>query len=189
MKIKCDSFQEFITQTSHHKYYQDEKFERPTWEEILDNLDRNVSNNLKYHSSKHLGFSIHDTRDIIKIYPILKQIQNKFIDQKISSHLYISLSKLSQTLGKHRDVMDVIVWQCVGITHWKIYDHVLYEYDLKPGDFLYIPKKMYHDTYPVTPRASISFGIGNTPIAIQGWTFHNGKWSLNPDQTYTPEDF
>jgi len=189
MKIKCNSFQELISKTFHHKYYHDNSYERPTWDEVIDNLDRNISNNLKYRFTDGFGFDIHDTRDIIKAYPLLKKIQNQFPDQKISSHLYVSLSKTSKTLGKHRDVMDVVVWQCLGSTHWKIYDDILYEYDLKPGEFLYIPERMYHDTYPITPRASISFGIGNSPIAIQGWTFNNDMWTLNPDQIYTPEDF
>jgi hypothetical protein len=189
MKIKCDSFEEFLTETPHHKYYQDFSHERPTWEEIIDNLDRNISDNLKFKSTDNFGFAIHDTRDILQVYPLLKKIQFQFPSLHVSSHLYVSLSKSSETLGKHRDVMDVIVWQCIGITHWEIYDDKLYEYNLKPGDFLYIPKKMYHNTTPITPRVSISFGIGNTPIAIQGWTFYKNNWSLNPDQIYTEDDF
>lgn len=155
--------------TKHHKFCKDDSFERITWEDVIDNIDRNVCEGafppLKLRDN--LGIVSHDTRDILKTYPIRQLIMDTRPNIHPTCHLYASLTSISETFGKHDDFMDVIIWQCIGITRWTIYDEKVYQYDLKPGEFLYIPMGMFHDTTPVTPRASISFGLENRPpVAI-----------------------
>ena len=153
---------ELILPTKHHKFLKDDSFERLTWEEVIDNIDRNLCENLQPEMKVKNNFGIvtHDTRDLLKVYPLLKVIQDSRPHlKKLTSHLYVSLTSMSETFGKHDDFMDVIIWQCLGITKWIIYDEKVYEYNLKPGEFLYIPMGMFHDTSPVTPRASISLGL------------------------------
>ena len=153
---------ELILPSKHHKFLKDDSFERLTWEEVIDNIDRNISENLypEIKVKKNFGLVTHDIRDLLKVYPLRKTIQDDRPHLKrLTTHLYISLTSISETFGKHNDFMDVVIWQCLGITKWTIYDEKVYEYNLKPGEFLYIPMGMFHDTTPVTPRASISIGL------------------------------
>lgn len=155
--------------TQHHKFFKDgnNSFERITWEEVIDNIDRNVcESEFPIKTRNNLGMVIHDTRDMLKTYPLRQLITKIRPHIHPTCHLYVSLTSISETFGKHNDLMDVIIWQCIGITQWTIYDKEVYQYDLKPGEFLYIPMGMYHDTTPITPRASISFGLENRPFSM-----------------------
>lgn len=169
MKTRVDSFEELITKSSHHKYYKDLTFDPLTWDEVIDNIDRCITEDLSYKARDNYGFVSHDTLDILKIYPVLNKIKNYYPDIEITSHLYTSFSRMSKTFGKHNDVMDVVIWQCIGTTHWIIYDDQIYHYKLKPGEFLYIPAQMYHDTNPITPRSSVSFGIEHFRTHVEEW--------------------
>lgn len=72
--------------------------------------------------------------------------------------LYMSLAPNAFSHGIHRDVTDVYHWQQLGTTKWVVYDNGKHTYDLTPGDILFIPKGMYHDTLPLSPRVGISVG-------------------------------
>jgi len=168
MKI-VNKIEDLCLPSKHHKFLRDESFERLTWEDVIDNLDRTITEDLHYKSRDNYGIVTHDTRDILKIYPVLNRIKESLPGVEITTHLYTSLTSVSKTFGKHNDVMDVIIWQCIGTTHWTIYDDEIFNYRLKPGEFLYIPKEMYHDTVPMTPRSSVSFGIEHFRNEVFDW--------------------
>jgi len=155
--------------SKHHKFLRDDSFEKLTWEDVIDNLDRTITEDLHYKSRDNYGIVTHDTRDILKIYPVLNKIKECLPGVEITTHLYTSFTSISKTFGKHNDVMDVVIWQCIGTTHWTIYDDKTFNYRLKPGEFLYIPKEMYHDTTPITPRSSVSFGIEHFRNEVFDW--------------------
>lgn len=165
---KVSKIEDLFLPSNHHKFFKDDSFNRITWEEVIDNIDRNVCENLKPELKvKHnLGIVTHDTRDLLKTYTIKNLITKSRPHINPTCHLYVSLTSISETFGKHDDFMDVIIWQCLGVTRWTIYDDQTFQYDLKPGEFLYIPMGMFHDTVPITPRASISFGLETRPTTI-----------------------
>jgi hypothetical protein len=72
--------------------------------------------------------------------------------------IYMSLAPNAFSHGIHCDVTDVYHWQQVGTTRWTVYDNGKHTYELNPGDVLYVPRGMYHDTLPLTPRAGLSVG-------------------------------
>lgn len=148
-----------VTDNNSHSFYSESNFERITWEDVIDNLNRSVTENLWVKHLDNYGVVTHDVRDLVKTYPIRNILREYFPEKYISSHLYASFTEKSQTFGKHNDFMPVLVWQCIGITRWIVYDEQTTTYDLKPGNLLYIPQGMYHETIPITPRASISYGI------------------------------
>lgn len=84
-----------------------------------------------------------------------KHIQNKYIPDIA---LYMSLAPNAMSHGIHRDASDVYFWQQLGITKWVVYDNGKHTYDLTPGDILFIPKGIYHDTLSSSPRAGLSIG-------------------------------
>ena len=158
---KISRIEDLFLPSRHHKFFKDDSFERLTWDEVIDNIDRNICENLNppLKIMDNLGIVTHDTRDILKTYPIKNLIKQCRPHINPTVHLYVSLTSISNTFGKHDDLMDVVIWQCLGVTKWTIYDDKVYEYDLKPGEFLYIPTGMFHDTTPITSRASLSFGL------------------------------
>ena len=95
--------------------------------------------------------------------------QKDYIENLIITHnpdrpltktqLYLSMSSKSQGFGKHNDTTDVWFWQFIGQTTWTVYDTEEVIYTLSPGDMIYVPKGMYHDVKPLSPRAGLSFGI------------------------------
>lgn len=81
--------------------------------------------------------------------------QGFFIDYGI----YMSFVPKAKSHGIHRDVADVFHWQQKGKTTFTIYEDREYVYVLNPGDCIYIPAGMYHNTLPQTPRAAISYAF------------------------------
>lgn len=155
------NIEDLFSSSHHHKLYKDISFERITWDEVIDNIDKTVCEETRppLKILDNLGIVSHDTTDMLKTYPIRNLIKKYRPNINPTVHLYTSLTSVSNTFGKHNDFTDVVIWQCIGVTKWTIYDNQVVEYHLTPGEFLYIPMGMFHDTVPITPRASISFGL------------------------------
>ena len=106
------------------------------------------------------GIVLHKIFDIEEVNFILKKIKNNNPNNSYSAHAYISLSKESKTFGKHKDESDVWYWQCIGSTQWKIFEsNETISYILEPGDIIYVPRGIFHDIIPLSPRVGISFGL------------------------------
>ena len=149
----------FFEISTHHKFYHKSDYILPTWDSIINNIDNNVKENSHIKIMNNFGIVTHETLDIVEIRPIFKLLKERYPHLTTSAHAYISFSSKSFTFGKHKDNTDVWVWGCIGVTKWTVFDEEIYEYHLHPGDIIYIPKGMYHDTQPITPRVSISFGV------------------------------
>ena len=119
-----------------------------TWEELLMNFSNCVVNN-KLIKVRNPGFFIsHNADEIEKIKPIMKKLKVN------TAHLYMNIAISIQGLGKHKDSMDVYFLQCQGKTKWIIEEKNVYI--LEPGDLLFVPKNVWHEVIPLTPRAGIS---------------------------------
>jgi hypothetical protein len=140
----------------------------PSWEEILAEFDREYKIHLEtgnkdiFKYQERLGFVIHEMQAIPIVNQILRDISrshNIRQNQRFTALGYISLSSESATYGRHNDVMDVWCWQMQGYTLWKVEGRKMnFEKVLEPGELIYVPRGMWHDTKPMTPRAGLSFG-------------------------------
>jgi ribosomal protein L16 Arg81 hydroxylase len=122
----------------------------PSWETLLDNLNNSVING---DDVKHncLSFFFSDNAKII---PEVKNILNK-LNLRLA-HLYVNITQKGDTYGRHSDTVDVYYWQVQGKTSWEFDDE---KYILEPGDLIIIPKGVYHNVQPLSPRAGISMSI------------------------------
>jgi hypothetical protein len=163
---------DYLNARNNEDYYHFGKVSVPTpdWVDILQEFDREYKIHL-YNNDKEifkyqdrLGFVLHQSQQI----PIV----GKFLEAVSKSHhrdrqhftalTYISLSTESATYGRHSDVMDVWCWQMTGYTLWKIEGRYRnFEKVLEPGELVYVPRGMWHDTKPMTSRAGLSFGSEN----------------------------
>ena len=143
-----------------HQFLGKIDFPTLTWDEVIFNFNKNVTEDRDYKIMNNFGFVTHNTRHNRKVRAVGEEIQKLFPTNNISAHLYTSFLEVSETFGRHNDYQHVFFWQCIGITRWSVWEndkeHI---YRLMPGEMLYVPVGMDHDTKPVTPRAGISFGI------------------------------
>ena len=146
------------------------KVPMPGWDYVLDELDRELviqANQKDQNIVKHFqnySIVIHQAQNIHPVVgDFLKQISNSYTgfkrNQGFTALGYISLSSLSQTYGRHNDVMDVWCWNILGKTKWTVEGRQrVFEKVLEPGELIYVPRGMWHDTTPMGPRVNISFG-------------------------------
>jgi ribosomal protein L16 Arg81 hydroxylase len=119
------------------------------WQELLNNFNDAVVN-VEDVKHKLMGFFVsHSAHKIGKV----KQMMDALGCD--TAHLYFNVSLNGGSFGRHNDDVNVYFWQCQGSTKWVMDDC---EYVLEPGDMIYVPKYVYHDVIPLTPRAGISMG-------------------------------
>jgi ribosomal protein L16 Arg81 hydroxylase len=107
------------------------------------------------------------------------------LSTRFQANIYLTPQE-AQGLRTHYDSHDVFVMQIHGIKHWKIYDtpielpfrgqgftdnrvepgNVTMEFDLEPGDVLYMPRGVMHDTRTST-RDSLHITVG---VLFTSWT-------------------
>ena len=153
--------EEFFERSTTHKFLKDYMTSNLSWEKVIHNIDLNIQKKYLVKSFDDYGIVIHNIFDIEEVSLILEKIKNNNLSCKnLSAHMYISLSERSKTFGKHKDTSDVWFWQCIGKTKWEIFESdTIYSYILKQGDFIYVPRGMFHKTTPLSPRVGISFGV------------------------------
>ena len=118
----------------------------PLWQTCLENL-----NNSGHAFGDHGFFVSYSSYKIPEVEKVLKRLGLH------TAHTYMNITTQNYGgLGRHNDTMDVWYWQCHGITMWT-FDHL--RCILQPGDLVTIPKGVYHEVTPLTPRLGISMGI------------------------------
>jgi len=68
--------------------------------------------------------------------------------------VYVSFSENSQTYGRHKDKMDVLITQAIGKMSYKFDDGAVHT--LHPGDAIFIPAGTYHDPIVHGSRVTLS---------------------------------
>ena len=132
----------------------------PTWADVIENLNTSIKNKWMVTYLQHYGFVTHNAEIIPYVDELLKYISTLDSNVPSSAHCYFSLTDLSHTFGRHNDSSDVFFWQFIGQTEWTVESkngtviHIL-----EPNDLLFVPRGMWHNTKPLTPRAGISFGL------------------------------
>jgi hypothetical protein len=154
----------------------------PNWDQIFIELDRiykfnlqNQSNLIEVNKHFHLGvylenlltnnFGLNESSN----FPIfsdfleaLKESHDIRANQHYTSQMFLSLTSVESSYGRHRDEMDVWIWQLIGRSKWKIEGKSeIFEKIVGPGELIYIPRNIYHTINSIDPRASISFASEN----------------------------
>jgi len=162
----------------------------PSWDVILKEIDKVYKNALEngefeknkiplkdfyrerytksIEVSKHFSMTVWTDKDI----PIIKHFTQSLGDshnirgnQNFSSQIFMSLTSVDSMFGKHRDEMDVWIWQLHGASKWFVEGRESdFNHNATSGDLLYIPRGLYHEITPLEPRVSISFASENHPI-------------------------
>lgn len=144
----------------------------PDWDWVLYTLDYAIKSS-KIQSSKQelreqrnggyiYNFPLDDPENFLA-HRFLVEISKSVLLRKQGQHFsvfnFLSLSSISETLGRHNDVMDVWCWQIAGYTKMTVEGKFrLFEKVLEPGELIYIPRGMMHTTEPMGPRSLLSFG-------------------------------
>lgn len=166
---------EYINAKHNEDYFHFGFVELPTpdWQMVLNSLEY-ASTKSKEENTKQefrelnnhgfvFNFPMNTPKEHIIFHDFLQAISishNPFRKkQTYSAFNFFSLCSNSETLGRHNDVMDVWCWQILGATHMTVEGkRKTFEKVLEPGELIYIPRGMYHNTKPLGPRSLISFG-------------------------------
>jgi mannose-6-phosphate isomerase-like protein (cupin superfamily) len=138
-----------------------DKEDLPSWEEILNSLQNDIQEKREYRELKNFGFVLKNGHLLDKVEKIRLKIHKTKPEEPIcTAHLFVSLTKFSQTFGKHKDTTDVYYIQALGNMQWNIEEeNDIFNYELNEGDMIYIPKQLYHTPIPIGPRVGISIAF------------------------------
>jgi ribosomal protein L16 Arg81 hydroxylase len=132
----------------------------PTWQDVINNLNE-CQGEAIFHTDT-MGVICHEVKhkDYSRIHEVAAMLSGEYNNAPVSSHTYISFIDSAKTFGKHVDDLDVYFLQAIGQTQFSVWeDDIEHTHKLNPGDLLYIPAGLYHDTKPLTPRVGISYGV------------------------------
>lgn len=144
------------------KYISNAFLDLPKWDEVILDLELNKLENSEVLILDRGGFVTFKGYRIPSVHKIQEKIHELRPEKSnINSHLYISFLSVSQTFGWHNDNTDVFYIQAIGKTKWQVRNSQLEieEYELSPGDLIYVPKSFFHNSIPLTPRVGISIGF------------------------------
>ena len=131
-----------------------------TWDESFDYLTEVMNEDSHVRLEKYFTIITHTAHhhlDKVKNFCAeIEKIENRSGDN-IDAHMYTGLTSMSESIGEHHDVCEVIFWQCIGRTEWTINRNDTYV--MSPGDCIYIPKGMMHEVKSLSPRMGVSFGF------------------------------
>lgn len=133
----------------------------PSWDEVLLNVERSIEENSLIKLGPYLSIVTHNGHVHLQAAAdFLAAIRRLDPSRPASAHVYIGLTRFSESFGRHRDNSDVFFWQVLGRTSWKVYaQDGVQEHTLGAGDVLYVPKNMDHEVRSLCPRVGISFGL------------------------------
>ena len=119
-----------------------------SWADVIDKLNYEVHSN----TATILG-----TTFVLHNYyrpNTLQKAYDEVLSDEGDMHVYVSLTSDSPTFGKHKDEDDVLIIQAIGSVKYFIENEWV---TLVPGEYLYIPKGIYHTPVVLTPRVTLSF--------------------------------
>lgn len=137
-----------------------------TWEDAVSSIDFHLQKKAEghdgyittYRNGGLVLFQGHRTPKVEPLHLEVRQLAKQVEHKSMSSQLYISMSSVSGTHGRHIDPrMDVFIWHQIGRVDYIVDDkeHI----KMKPGDMLYITKGIPHEPVIHTPRVTVSTAI------------------------------
>lgn len=140
----------------------------PKWEHFINHLNLQYQNTeTGYHAlnttrEKFINgvlfkdpFYINITDPTIDLYPQIELFFAKFgfLGEGKALSAYVNFAKEPPS-HSHVDAKDHFYWQCIGSTIWQFKD---VQYQVDPGDVVYIPSYVEHNVITTEPRAAIQF--------------------------------
>lgn len=134
---------------------------------VIDDHDR------KFHDTRDHnrylragGFVVHrieDSKHLQYWAALAHEINREYPSPDSSIHMYGSLTANSETYGVHRDTADVFYFGICGIVTWEAHNNEegtdpFLVVDIKPGDVIFMPRGVWHNTIPRKNRVGISMG-------------------------------
>jgi mannose-6-phosphate isomerase-like protein (cupin superfamily) len=144
-----------------HYYFQATELPIVDWFSAIHNLDE-VARNYPEDILElgNLGVVVHDIQSD-KMF-VNMEFAHYLMDVEqcaVSSHVYMSFTSQSKSFPPHSDDVDVYLYNALGSINFTVWDPDPITYTLVPGDMVYVPKGMQHQSVPLEPRVSISYGI------------------------------
>jgi hypothetical protein len=131
-----------------------------TWEEVIKEFNRTVISNAEFNRFENLGLILFEGENILNVKPFLDEYAKLDPNAPASAHCYVSFLEISKGFNRHKDKSDVLFWQVIGKTKWIVETlQGVKEHVLGPNEAIFVPRQMYHNVIPLTPRASVSFGL------------------------------
>lgn len=132
----------------------------PNWELVIGNLDA-CPDEAIFHMD-NLGVAVHQVylEEYKPILHLADHISKEYNDAPVTAQTMISFMSRSGNYGKHVDEVDVYILQALGLVDVSVWENENeYKYQLTPGHMIHIPKGLYHQITPLSPRVSISYGV------------------------------
>jgi hypothetical protein len=128
------------------------------WTKIKNRVIDNCKINKNYYRDLgNGGFTLGGMEKDPYCNMVLKYLKSNKPNYYARAGLYVSTNNNSKSFGKHQDIGQYLwVWQIIGNTKWVVED---FELILMCGEILYISPGLYHEAFPNTPRASITFSL------------------------------
>ena len=154
-----------------HCYSKGTSHWRPTWELVINNLDKCIQAN-RFRDLGRGGYVALEVFD--DGYSNAKTLARD-LGEHVTLHTYVSLSPSSMTSGPHMDEESVHCLQAQGLTQFYVWeDEQQFEYVLEPGDLLHIPSGVPHEAIPLTPRVLLSYGDESKLMPRKTMELHHG---------------
>jgi ribosomal protein L16 Arg81 hydroxylase len=133
----------------------------PSWDDVFRDLEKSLEERSLIKAGPYFSFVTHNgDKHIPLAAQFLDEVKKLDASLSGSAHVYLGLTRFSESFGKHKDNADVFFWQIIGSTRWKVFTQAgVKEHTLQVGDVLYVPRYMEHDVTSLCPRAGISFGL------------------------------
>lgn len=141
-----------------HFVFRNTNLSRPSWNDILNELSRTVSSKERYRELDKFSLILLKAENIPHVQPLMSSISS-LSNLQCSAHCYINFVTHCKTFGRHNDDSDVFFWQVQGSTKWVVEEQQDFVYILNENDLIYIPRKIVHTVFPLTPRVGISIGL------------------------------
>lgn len=136
-----------------------------TWNAIINNHERCIVDGepgtIVYFSGGWMNGYLMNSHLREIAHPIREELRKFKEGIAYNTHLYCNMGNELKTYGKHHDQADVFFIPMIGDLVMKVWnkDSEEYKYNMTPGDVLYIPAGLDHESVASVPRASLSFGI------------------------------
>lgn len=131
------------------------------WFAAIHNLDEvAITNPQDILELGNLGVVVHDIlSEKMSVHQELAIKLTDIYQCPVSHHVYMSFTGLSKSFPPHKDDVDVYLYNALGAIDFTVWDPDPITYTLAPGDMVYVPANMQHQSIPLEPRVSISYGI------------------------------
>ena len=130
-----------------------------SWSDAITCFHNHVQQNKFIKVLPGYRFVMHEHNLMPSLQPLVEYVSKLNPSIKCDAHLYMTLAVTNNEFGNHCDTADVIFWQALGSTSWRVDDGGFHDYVLNQGDCIYVPKEMFHDVKSLTPRVGVSIGL------------------------------